>query len=200
MHLITSYSPNRLPRFKEVVYDACNAGVSVVQFSFHGDDIQAYRLAEWVRKTTLDFNVLMCVNNRLDIANIVNADFLHIGQNDLPINVVRKHLDPSIKIGLTVTNVCEFNELADYYGVGPVLPTFTKNIRNDAIGFDRLGDICRQSNKPVVGIGGVDINNAKDFINSGCDDVAVIGDIYESDSVYDQVKKYEGLKYKAVTH
>lgn len=180
MHFITNYSTYR-DEFFTVVENVCKNGIDVVQFSWEGSDKEVLYKAQWVRDITTQYGVRMCVNNRLDIANIVQADYLHIGQNDLPIGIARAYLSKDIQIGYTITDSKQYSDLADYYGVGPIFQTTTKTTDNTPIGLDRLKEIVNGTDTPIVAIGGIDIINYGKILQAGCVDAAVVSPLYTND-------------------
>jgi thiamine-phosphate pyrophosphorylase len=198
MHFITSYAPDRIERIYKVTESVCKAGAEVVQLSFNGQDLEFYNLALWARDITNHHGVLLCINNRVDIANAVKSDYVHLGQTDMPIHVARSLLLPSIKIGLTITNADQFSDYVDYYGVGPVFSTTTFSRPHREIGIDGVKDIIKKSNKPVVCIGGCNLENYETLLTIGAADVAVIGDIYDTKEVESRVRKYNDIKKRVV--
>lgn len=195
MHFITSYTDTYRDKLLETVEIVAKAGADIIQFSYeHGQDRHILDMAKKVKDITAKYGCKLCVNNRIDIANIVSADYLHIGQYDIDIETARTYLDRSIKIGLTITDEGEFHHLADYYGVGPIFQTSTKDIYNTPIGIDKLTAICKAAYKPVTAIGGITTDNCAQIFNSGAADVAVIGDIYRSSDVSALLHSYSCIQ------
>ena len=191
MHFLTSYTPEFRPQLLEMTERVAKAGVEVIQFSYaYGADGHILEMAQRVKEITDKYSTKLCVNNRIDIANIIGADYVHIGQRDVPIEVARRYLDREIQIGLTVTATEELNPLADYYGVGPIFKTVTQDSFNKPIGLEALRDIAEHTDKPIVAIGGITSNNYLEILNAGATDVAVIGDIYRSSDVAQTIQKY----------
>lgn len=151
-----------------------------------------YQEALHYQKITNLKNIPLIINDRLDIALAINADGLHIGQNDLPITVCRKFLPDKI-IGVSVSTLKEAQLAkesgADYIGVGAVFPTNTKN---DAKHVDRneLKKIINLVDIPIVCIGGITSENLDSLIDLGVKNVAVISDILEKSNPEQMVDKY----------
>jgi len=136
--------------------------------------------------------VLFIINDYLDLTLAVNADGLHIGQEDLPLPVVRSELPIDRIVGCSVTTVSQAtraqNEGADYIAVGSIFPTTTKK---DAIvlGIDTLKELKRTISIPVVAIGGINQNNIGQVVAAGADAVAVISAVLGEKDVRSAVKQ-----------
>ena len=121
------------------------------------------------------------VNDRADIALLTGAAGVHLGQNDLAPDAARRVLKPGQLIGRSTHNL-EQALAADqmevnYIAVGPVFPTTSKSNPDPVIGLDDLRRICARVHKPVVAIGGISLETAKDVLDCGAESVAVIGDL-----------------------
>jgi thiamine-phosphate pyrophosphorylase len=140
-----------------------------------------YETALAVKKITQARNVPLVINDRLDIALAVGADGLHIGQSDMPLEAVKKITGDRIFVGVSVGTVEEAVEAqkrgADYLGAGAVFPTGSKADAGDAIGLEKFAEICASVDIPVVGIGGISVENAKEVMKSGAAGIAVISAI-----------------------
>lgn len=125
-----------------------------------------------------EHGALFIVNDRLDVALAVGADGVHLGQDDLPVAEARRLAGPGFIIGCSVENVEQAQAAAtagaDYLGVGPVYPTATKADAGPATGLYHLGTVKAATHLPVVGIGGINQENAADVMAAGADGVAVI--------------------------
>lgn len=136
----------------EAVSQALEGGVTAVQLREKQlDSRKFYERAIQIKRLTKRYNVPLIINDRLDIALACDADGLHIGQNDLPLTIARKHLGPDKLIGVSVQTVerairAEKNG-ADYLGVGAMFPTDTKP---DAmhVTTEELEKICAQISLP----------------------------------------------------
>jgi len=130
------------------------------------------------------YKVPLIINDRLDIALAIDADGLHIGQEDLPLTVARKILGPSKLLGYSVSNVEEaiYGEQngADYLGAGAVYPTGSKADVGSPIGIEALRQIKQSVNIPIVGIGGIGISNLEEVKTTGIEGVSLISAILGS--------------------
>jgi thiamine-phosphate pyrophosphorylase len=142
-----------------------------------------YDLGRNLRALTREAGVDLVVNDRVDIARAVDADGVHLGDDDLPVSVAREQLGEEAVIGRSVSTVAgaEAAEAAgaDYLGVGAVYRTGTKDTdpEQTAVGLDRVQAIREAVDLPFVGIGGVDAGNAADVVAAGADGVAVVSAI-----------------------
>jgi thiamine-phosphate pyrophosphorylase len=122
----------------------------------------------------------LIINDRLDIALAVDADGVHLGDDDLPVAVARAQLGEDAIIGRSVSTVeaAEAAERAgaDYLGVGAIYTTGSKDVDDDenGIGVDVVTEIADAVEIPLVGIGGVTPERTPDVIEAGADGVAVI--------------------------
>lgn len=130
------------------------------------------------------YNVPLIINDRLDIAQAIDADGVHLGQSDLPLTVAKKILDPKKIIGISANTVEAALDAqkngADYIGVGAVFPTNTKN---DAVLVpgNIFSEIQSAISIPIVAIGGITLENASTIINRKVDSIAVVSAILGQD-------------------
>jgi thiamine-phosphate pyrophosphorylase len=131
--------------------------------------------------------VRIVVNDRADVAEIAGAAGVHVGQNDLAPAKAREVLGTSRIVGCSTHNLAQAleadNEPVDYIAVGPVFATTTKMNPDPVVGLDQLREICTKVRKPVVAIGGITLDTARDVIACGAASVAVIGDLLRSGNV-----------------
>jgi len=127
---------------------------------------------------------LFIVNDRLDIAQAVDADGVHLGQSDLPIDLARKILGKEKIVGTSNHSVEEAKRSeeagADYISVGPVFYTNTKKDAGPPVGLNLLKQIRAITRLPIVGIGGVNEENLEQVLRAGADSVAIISAIVSS--------------------
>ena len=143
--------------------------------------------AKQLAKLCKSNGALFIVNDRLDIALSVDADGVHLGQSDLPIDLARKILGKGKIIGTSNHSVEEARQSekagADYISVGPVFHTDTKKDAGPPVGLNLLKQIRAITKLPIVGIGGVNEENLKEVLQAGADSVAVISAIVCSNDV-----------------
>lgn len=136
--------------------------------------------------------VLFVVNDYLDLALAVDADGLHIGQDDLPLHVVRRELPIDRIIGCSVTTLSQAMEAqngsADYIAVGSVFPTLTKK-EAVVVGVDAIRQLKRTISTPLVAIGGINESNLGEVVAAGADAVAIVSAVLSERDVRGAVQK-----------
>jgi len=172
----------------DVVEAAIAGGVDVVQLREKGTTARSrYELGQELRELTAEADVPLIVNDRIDLAQAIGADGVHLGDDDLPVAVARDQLGEDAIIGRSVSTVAGAREAAgagaDYFGVGAIFGTSSKDIDpgESEIGLDRVRAIDEAVDVPFVGIGGVTAENATDVVAAGADGVAVISAITGAD-------------------
>lgn len=167
----------------EIVEAAIAGGVDVVQLrEKHATARHRYELGRELRRRTAEAGVDLIVNDRVDVAAAVDADGVHLGDDDLPVSVARALLDDAV-VGRSVSTVeaarrAESNG-ADYLGVGAVFATSSKDVSEEGsgIGTETVRAIADAVSVPVIGIGGITADNAADVVAAGASGVAVISAI-----------------------
>lgn len=175
------------------VKNAVRGGVTLVQLREKDCSSREFFTLASTLKGELDrLGVPLIINDRLDIALAVDAAGLHVGQNDLPIQIARRILGPNKIIGLSVNTLEEAREGvakgADYLGVGPVYFTATKKDIDSPTGAAMLKEFCNQINIPMVAIGGINLDNIAEVKQSGIDGVAVVSAILGAENVEQAAK------------
>ena len=149
-------------------------------------------LAQKLKELCSQADVLFIINDYLDLAMAVNADGLHIGQEDLPLPVVRRELPIDKIVGCSVTTLSQAtkaqDEGADYIAVGSIFPTTTKK-EATVVGVDILKELERIVSTPLVAIGGINQNNIGEVVAAGADAVAVISAVLGEKDVRGAVQK-----------
>jgi len=188
-YLVTQASHSEGRSTPEIVAAAIDGGVDVVQLREKDLPVRD-RLAvgREVRELTRAAGVPLIVNDRIDLAQAIDADGVHLGDDDLPIAVAQDLLGEDAVIGRSVSFVDDAvaaeDAGADYLGVGAVYATGSKDDIDDdehAIGTERIAAIAAAVSIPVVGIGGITADNAAPVIAAGADGVAVITAITAAD-------------------
>jgi thiamine-phosphate pyrophosphorylase len=132
-----------------------------------------------LRKLTQERDVLLIVNDRVDIALAVDADGVHVGQDDdMPLQIARRLMSPERILGVSVGNLDEAVTAvaahADYLSIGPVFSTYAKSDAGSPIGTQMLAELAARYDIPIIGIGGVTAQNAGEVLQAGAVGVAVI--------------------------
>ena len=145
---------------EEVVSALMGAGVRILQYREKklkgGAMLEECRL---LRRLTKEAGACFIVNDHIDIAMLVQADGVHVGQEDLPVPEVRSLVGPDMIIGLSTHMPQQAREArslgADYIGVGPIFATNTKEDVVDPVGYEYLDWVARNTDLPFVAIGGI---------------------------------------------
>ncbi len=171
----------------EVVSQALSAGVRHVQYrNKHGSRREIYETSSRLIQKVRRASGLFIVNDHADIAAAVDADGVHLGQDDLPIETARKILGREKLIGISTHNreeaLAAESAGADYIGFGPVFKTATKDA-GKVQGTEGLVMIRQTVKIPVVAIGGINSVNVRDVIMSGATSAAVISAILSAPDI-----------------
>lgn len=169
-----------------VVESALQGGLPLVQYRDKtSDDLTRLQTAEKLRHICHQYDALFLINDRVDLALAVDADGVHLGQQDVPIAFARQLLGPHRIIGRSTTNPDEMHraleEGADYIGVGPVYETPTKPGKS-AAGLDYVRHAATHATVPWFAIGGVNAENLGEVLDAGAERVAVVRAIMEADN------------------
>ncbi|WP_226022129.1 thiamine phosphate synthase [Halomicrobium salinisoli] len=189
VYLVTQGSRSRDRTTPEVVRAAVDGGVGVVQLREKVLPARRrYELGREVRRITREADVPLIVNDRVDLAQALSADGVHLGDDDLPVSVARDILGADAVIGRSVSFVDDARAAeeagADYLGVGAIYATGSKDdIPDDeyAVGPERVAAIAEAVSIPIVGIGGITPDTAAPVVAAGADGVAVITAITDAD-------------------
>lgn len=166
----------------ELAKDALEGGVSLLQLREKNAPLhKVLEQGRQIRELCRKYHVPFIVNDRIDVALLLDADGVHVGQDDIPGSQARKLLGPSKIIGVSAGTMEEAEyavaEGADYLGVGAVYATLSKSDAGEPIGTNLITQIHKRWNIPMVGIGGINNNNAHHVIAAGADGVAVVSAI-----------------------
>ena len=147
---------------------------------------QALVLGLAIREITAQEGVLFIVNDDLDLALILEADGVHLGQDDIPIQYARPLLKDRI-IGISTHSLNQAREAidngADYIGIGPAFKTETKIKAEPVVGVDLILEVQELSPVPVIAIGGIGEKNIGLLVHNGIQRVAIISDILSSKDI-----------------
>ena len=161
----------------EVIKPAVDGGVTVVQLrEKEVDSREFYREAMGIKEFLDSRDIALIINDRLDIALAIDAAGVHLGQEDLPIDVARRILGPGKVIGASVFTPDDALQAeamgADDLGLSPIFVTATKPELMNQIGLEGIGPIRRATRLPLIGIGSMNENDAGSVIRAGLDGVA----------------------------
>jgi thiamine-phosphate pyrophosphorylase len=137
-----------------------------------------YRWAETASDVARNAGIRLLINDRVDVALLVGADGVHLGQDDLSPESARKVLGEGAILGLSTHDVAQARRAAsepvDYLAIGPVFETSTKASDHRALGVSGVEEVRAVTTKPLVAIGGITLERAAPLYRAGVDGVAVI--------------------------
>ncbi len=175
--------------FWSVLEKALQSGIDVVQLREKNlSSAEFIAIARQVKKIVEKYRVPLLINDSVAVALAVDADGLHIGQQDIPAARAREILGPDKWIGLSISSVAELRladvASVDYLGVGPVFETQTKSTTVQPLGLNELSRIKQLTTKPIIAIGGINFEDVSQVRQTGVDGVALSSAIrrrYETD-------------------
>lgn len=177
---------------------ALKAGVKIIQYrEKNKNTLEMIKEAQKIRQLCKKKGALFIINDRIDVAQAVNADGVHLGDGDMPCGLARKILGNKKIIGLTTHNTAEAvkaqEEGADYTGVSPIFETTTKSDAGKPAGIKLIEDVKRTIKIPFVAIGGINESNITEVLKAGAKSVAIISAIITSPDVERECKKFRNI-------
>lgn len=205
LYLVTDRALSRGRSMTEVVTAAVRGGATCVQVREKSCSTREFiELSLAVKKIVAPLGVSLIINDRLDVAQAVAADGVHLGQSDMPLTLARKIVGPYMVIGISAESLTDALEAerggADYLGVSPIFATPTKTDTAPPLGLTGLAEIRRQVRLPLVGIGGINSENAEEAIAHGADGIAVVSAIVSAPDCKDATRRLRRRVDKAVEH
>ena len=162
------------------------------------NDQEFLKLANKVANILITTNCKFCINDNVMIVKKLTkyVDILHLGQDDMKPEKAKKIINDRIKIGLSITNLSQINNIpsfVSYIGVGPIFPTVSKSDASEAMGELILEQIINKIDIPIVAIGGIKLQNIKKLRALGVSGVAMISEIFNSDDPEKKFKEFKSL-------
>jgi thiamine-phosphate pyrophosphorylase len=176
------------------VSKAVDAGCKIIQYREKEKSIKDMIKEANNLKKICNGKAIFLINDRIDVALAVDADGVHIGQDDMDFKNARSVLGDDKIIGITVHNLEEALEAEkqgiDYIGVAPIFQTDTKKDALKPCGIEMIKKIREKVKFPIVAVGGVNKHNLKDVIFAGADSVVSINTVLASNDVYCEIKDF----------
>ncbi|WP_099353794.1 thiamine phosphate synthase [Fredinandcohnia onubensis] len=152
-----------------------------------------------LKMLTAFYDVPFVINDNVEIAQACDADGVHVGQEDMPVEKVREMIGPDKILGVSAQNVEQAIAAekagADYLGIGSVFPTGTKQDAKPMT-FETVQEICKSVSIPIVAIGGINKTNILELTGSGIDGVAVVSAIFAQSDILAATKELQELSAK----
>ncbi len=182
----------------KVVTAMLDAGVKLIQYREKEKSMgKKYEECLKIRQMTREAAACFIVNDNLGLAMAVNADGIHVGQDDLPVSEIRRLTNGSMIIGLSTHSPDQARQAeklgVDYIGVGPIFRTFTKEDVCDPVGFDYLEYVVNNIKTPFVAIGGIKEHNLRDVVKRGAGCVAMVTEIVGAADIKGKITQLRNL-------
>jgi thiamine-phosphate pyrophosphorylase len=186
LYLVTDRGLARGRQTLKIIEAAVRGGVTCVQLREKQCSTREFIQQALAIKNFLQTRrIPLIINDRVDVALAVEADGVHLGQTDMPLEMARKIVGNSMLIGISAECLADALTAekggADYLGVSPIYATATKTDTAPALGLAGLQEIRKAVGLPLVGIGGLNTDNAAAVIRHGADGVAVVSAIVAAD-------------------
>lgn len=204
LYLVTDRGLSRGRSTLEIVQAAVRGGVTCVQLREKNCSAREFIAeATAIQSFLKEHGIPLIINDRLDIAQAIQADGVHLGQNDIPLKMARAIVKDSMLIGISAESLQDAVEAerdgADYIGVSPIYTTATKSDTAPALGLEGLREIRKAVRIPLVGIGGLNRSNAAEVIGNGADGIAVVSAIVSADDPENAAAELSEIIRQAVT-
>jgi thiamine-phosphate pyrophosphorylase len=183
---------------KECAKSLIDAGVRLIQYRnkrASGRELfeTSSELAEYLNPLEVQF----IVNDRVDVAALAGAGGVHVGQDDLGVEQARQVMGEGKWVGISTHNPGQFRSAletsAEYIAVGPIFATGSKENPDPVVGVGFVREARAMTDKPIVAIGGITLEQAAEVIEAGADSVAIIGDILGAENVGKRARQYVDL-------
>jgi thiamine-phosphate pyrophosphorylase len=178
--------------------EMANAGVRLLQYrNKQATSAALLRNSRELAAVCAARGMTFLVNDRADVALLACADGVHVGQDDLPIEHARKVVGPQKWTGVSTHNVEQFRRAAessaDYIAFGPIFSTTSKDNPDAVVGTEMLRQVRSITSKPIVAIGGITLERAREVIEAGADSAAVISGIMKAKKPGAQARQYREM-------
>jgi thiamine-phosphate pyrophosphorylase len=179
---------------RDVLTQSAAAGARIFQYRNKTASMkEAYAEALVLRKTAAEAGVLFIVNDRCDLALAVDADGVHLGQDDVAYAYARRLLGPDKLIGLSTHNADQVKDAArlnpDYIGFGPIFPPGSKQDHDPVVGLEGLRQVRPLTGLPMFAIGGIHAEQARAVMQAGANGIAVISAVLAAPDVKKAVEQ-----------
>jgi thiamine-phosphate pyrophosphorylase len=191
----------------ELALKLADAGVRLLQYrNKSASPRKVFETAKRLASHLVPRGVSFIVNDRPDIAALAGATGVHVGQDDLDAEAARRVVGTDKWVGVSTHNLEQFQSAvgtsADYIAVGPIFPTDSKTNPDATVGIEFIRKVRSLTEKPIVAIGGITLENAAQVMESGADSVAVISDILRAPNPVERTSRYltllDAAKHAAV--
>lgn len=180
----------------EVMEQAILGGADIIQYRDKwSTPEQRLEKAKRLRELTRKYDVPIIINDDIDLALEVDADGVHLGQKDVPLQEARARLGDGKLIGISTHRIEEARAAerggADYIGAGPVFPTNTKEDVTDPVTVSYIRQVADEISIPFVAIGGIKLHNVDEVLAAGARCICAVSEIVGSDQVKEVCEQFQ---------
>ncbi|MBE6368832.1 MAG: thiamine phosphate synthase [Lentisphaerae bacterium] len=177
----------------EVIRQLGEGGAVIFQLrEKHLSDRELYTLGCEARKIADEYSMLFMLDDRLDVAMACNADGVHLGQDDLPVEAARK-IAPEMIVGVSTHNIPEAQAACrgkcSYLNIGPIYPTNTKSVACGALGLEALKTIPQVIDCPFTVMGGIKAKHIPELTSAGAQRIAMVTEITQAEDIAGKVRE-----------
>lgn len=203
LYLVTDRGLCGSKDLKDVILQALRGGVVCVQLREKDVSTRFFvEEAKQIKALMAPFKVPIIINDRIDVALAIEADGVHIGQEDMPYAAARMLMGKRAIIGLSVETWEDVENAqpldVDYLGISPIFETPTKTDTKGCWGLERLTRIRAFSRHPLVAIGGLNASNAADAVMAGADCIAVVSAVCSAPDPLKAARELQDIIRKAL--
>jgi thiamine-phosphate pyrophosphorylase len=187
---------SKFGKHEELAKRALEMGVRIIQLREKKmKDRELIMTARRLRELTESYDALLILNDRVDVAIASDADGVHLGQEDMPLETAREIFDGIVGISVHSVEEAIKAKKADYLGAGPVFRTTTKEDAREPIGIEGVRGIVSATKLPVFAIGGIRLDNVEKVLETGVSGVAVVSALVNdrANDFIELVNKYLGI-------
>lgn len=195
LYVITGeqFHPGR--HYLEVMEEAILGGADMVQLrEKKKSKRELLNMARELKALCARYDVPLIINDHVDLVLAVDADGVHLGQDDLPLEEARKILGPNKIIGISTHKLEEAKRAqeggADYIGVGPIFPTNTKEDVVPPVGLEYIRQVVEEISIPFVAIGGIKLHNVDQVLAAGAKRICVVSGIVGAENVRETARAF----------
>ncbi len=181
----------------ECVKEMIKSGIKIIQYREKYKSLkEKAKEAKEIAKICKDNGIIFIVNDHVDIALLVEADGVHVGQDDMDIKDVRKIVGKDMIIGVSTHAPDEAlkaqNDGADYIGVGPIFKTTTK--KREPVGLEYLEFVVKNINIPYVAIGGIKKYNFDKIVQTGAKRICLVSEIVGAKNIEKMISDLKNIQ------
>lgn len=196
LYLILETDMLQIP-IEEFIHQVVEGGVTAIQLRDKKLTAKKhYENGLKIKELLRDKDVMLSVNDRLDLAIVLNIDVVHVGIKDIPPSAIKKYY-PDILVGYSCNSYEDIKTAeessVDYIGIGPFAETATKEDLRDVLGKEGIEKLALYTSIPAVAIGGITLENSANLIGTGVKGVAVSSEICKSKNPYMVAKRFREI-------